>query len=456
MDGAFEVIHNSLESEPDVAGLSWLFYVFITFSTTLVIFNLYMAVVVNTFQEVRNKKENLKGNHEEPEQKLQSIGKEASCNLAKVKVLSDRIENEHADMKQNDSSKLVGLSQESHLKTDGEIGGVMNSSDNAGKTKFGAHGSDPAEDEAIYSANVVEMDRPFTAGSCLRALEIPKGGSESGVPESGNENTSMESEHRTMGAGSEERHPDYGDTDQRPERQKPTGLQIQLRNGIGATVEDVYGTDESLGEKDDLSLSETWAATILRASSFKHFISATVILHTLAMAVDTDGETELPQLMIIGVYYGANFVFIIEILLRLLANDDDKAYLFITNPFHVVECFLVCCGIAGLMTGDRVLLLLPSVRVLRLCKYSPTLQDLLEDCVVTQRSFISLMLFICVVGFCFAVVGRYIFRDEVDPISRSNFGNLQQSLLTIFQLFTGDQWRYVGFVLLIPYNSIVN
>jgi hypothetical protein len=183
----------------------------------------------------------------------------------------------------------------------------------------------------------------------------------------------------------------------------------------------------------------TRAEMLLQLDGFRHFISAVILIHTLAMASDTDEETELPRPMIIWIYYFANAAFACEILLHYLAADCSLT--FFKTGFYLLEVFLVCCGVAGLVTGNRILLLLPSIRVLRLCKYSSTLQDLLEDCVATQHSFISLMGFVAVVGFCFAVVGRYIFRNEMDPISRSNFGDLKQAMLTIFQLFTGDQWR---------------
>ena len=289
VDGAYEVLHNSLESEPDVVGLTYVYYVLITFTTTLVLFNLYVAVVVNTFQEVRTSRHAGEG------------GSSAEC--------------------------------EENLKEENAV---------------------PTTEEA------------------------------------------------------------------------PTAVTEQNSEGSEA-------------DSEVPSLISNLAGALVRQKRFELLISATIAVHTLAMSTDTDEASWLPRDVLLIIYFVSTAVLAVEWLLRCTAESASVA--FFVNPFHALEALLICCGAAGLLTGSRILTLLPSIRVLRLCKYSATLQDLLEDCVETQRSFLYLILFMTLVGLCFAVVGRYVFRADMDSITRFNFGSLDRAILTIFQLFTGDSWR---------------
>ena len=294
VDGAYEVLHNSLESEPDALGLTLTYYVLITFTMTLVLFNLYVAVVVNTFQEVR---------------------------------------------------------------------------------------------------------KSMLSGGAETTVEAPIG---------------------TV---------------------TPTNIDTQKLNDV-RILDQKGGDDAELEcetESESPLLAAPWAASLLQRNEFQSLVSGTIVLHALAMTTDTDEESWLPRYILWLIYYTATSIFAGEWLLCFAA--DGASADIVSKRFRALEAILLSCGIAGLMTENRVLNLLPSIRVMRLCKYSATLQDLLKDCIETQRSFLILIVFITVVGLCFAVVGRYIFRGEMDSITRSNFGCLSRAMLTIFQLFTGDSWR---------------
>jgi uncharacterized membrane protein HdeD (DUF308 family) len=75
----------------------------------------------------------------------------------------------------------------------------------------------------------------------------------------------------------------------------------------------------------------------------------------------------------------------------------------------------------------------------------PTLQALLLASVASIKAILNVLVFVLIFAFAFAVVGRWVFRDSMDAISRSNFGTFWQACLTIFQLMLGDSWSDVMF-----------
>jgi hypothetical protein len=47
---SFQVLHTSLESEPEAVALTVIYYLMVTFVNTFVILALFLAVIANTFQ----------------------------------------------------------------------------------------------------------------------------------------------------------------------------------------------------------------------------------------------------------------------------------------------------------------------------------------------------------------------------------------------------------------------
>jgi hypothetical protein len=295
-DGAYDVLHNALESEPDAIALTWILFPLITFTNTFLVLGLFLAVIANTFQEVRRNKEH--------RQKRQDY---------------------------NDAN---------------EAGGEVETS------RFDA---------------------------TVQAL-------------------------------------------------------------VGRRLQEAELDDEYEGD----ALLAGWANSILQDTRVKHFVSLTIFCHITALTADADEtETFLDGISpLINVL--ATAIFASELLLRFTAEGGSKQ--FFAYSFNVLEIVLLVFGVIGIVTRNQTFTLLPSIRLFRLCQYWPTLQDLLMDTIDTIGAFLNLLLFVGLVCICFAVAGRYIFRSELDEITRSNFGTLSQSILTMFQIFTGDQWRLVTII----------
>ena len=292
-DGAYDVLHNALESEPDAIALTWILFPLITFTNTFLVLGLFLAVIANTFQEVRQNKE-------------------------------------HRQKRQEYGDSNVGVEEEETSRFDATV----------------------------------------------QAL-------------------------------------------------------------VGRRLQEAELLDEYEGD----ALLAGWANSILQDNRVKHFMSLTILCHTTTLTADADEtQTFLDQFSpIINIV--ATAIFASELLLRFTAEGGSKQ--FFATSFNALEIVLLVFGVIGIVTGNQIFALLPSIRLFRLCQYWPTLQDLLMDTIDTIGAFLNLLLFVGLVCICFAVAGRYIFRSEMDDITRSNFGTLSQAILTMFQIFTGDQWRFV-------------
>jgi hypothetical protein len=188
-----------------------------------------------------------------------------------------------------------------------------------------------------------------------------------------------------------------------------------------------------------------WAERIMSDPRFAHAISFVIVTHVVAMAVDCQNSGGSP-LPIRVIYMLINVVFAFEWLIQCMGGIGLSLS---GSSASFLEFLFLLCGVCGLILDSKPLVLVPVFRLFRLTMYFPTLHALLQSFVSSWRVFVQLLMFTILNFFAFAVLGRYLFRDKLNPLTRSHFGDLGQALLTSFQLFIGDQWRLVTNILTI-------
>ena len=174
---------------------------------------------------------------------------------------------------------------------------------------------------------------------------------------------------------------------------------------------------------------------------FTHFFSIVILVHCTAMSSDQYDSDEQIKLWGYWAYIICNILFVLELGVRFAACDGIPD--FWSHSFNRLELLNVIIGLLGLATYSPFMLRLPSLRIYRLMCYFPTLEALLYSAVASTAAILNLCLFITVVALSFAIAGRYIFGSDMNEWNRSNFGTFQESLLTTFQLLTGDSWSAV-------------
>ena len=139
----------------------------------------------------------------------------------------------------------------------------------------------------------------------------------------------------------------------------------------------------------------------------------------------------------------AHFSHLHRYFLILSAFSDFSAALLFRSSLSETPAGDLIFSSSGIIIRRPELSTLPALRGYRLLKYFPTLHGMLLSAVSSIQAIANVVVFFCIVGFCFLVSGRYIFGSKMDAITRSNFGSLGNGAITLLQLISGDSWSGV-------------
>jgi len=198
--------------------------------------------------------------------------------------------------------------------------------------------------------------------------------------------------------------------------------------------------NEKKGQK--LSRQQT-AYTLVNSRNWTHLMSIVISLHCIAIYYTKFDALDIESSISFYLTIGSNFFFVLEV--SLATYGAGSVGVAITSAKFVFELVTTIMGIFGIILNIKFLLVFPAVRLYRLMTYFPTLHHLLHKTVDSTSPIVNLCVFLIMVGTTVALTGRYVFGAAMDDITRSNFGSLGLSLLTTFQLLTGDGWSEVVF-----------
>ncbi|XP_070559615.1 voltage-dependent L-type calcium channel subunit alpha-1D-like isoform X5 [Ptychodera flava] len=147
-------------------------------------------------------------------------------------------------------------------------------------------------------------------------------------------------------------------------------------------------------------------------------------------------------------------IFTIEMLLKMYSLGVNGYFVSLFNRF---DCFVVCSSLLEMVLiyaelinpiGISVLRCVRLLRVFKATRYWASLRNLVASLLNSLRSIASLLLLLFLFILIFALLGMQVFggrfnfnKTEYKP--RSNFDNFWQSLLTVFQVLTGEDWNEV-------------
>ncbi|PYZ94401.1 voltage-gated sodium channel [Salipaludibacillus keqinensis] len=129
------------------------------------------------------------------------------------------------------------------------------------------------------------------------------------------------------------------------------------------------------------------------------------------------------------------WIFTIEIILRIAAAKNLKH--FFKDSWNWFDFIIVAAG--HIFVGAHfvtVLRILRVLRVFRAISVIPSLRRLVDALLMTIPALGNIMLLMGIVFYIFAVIGTMLFQQ----VSPEYFGNLQLSLLTLFQVVTLESW----------------
>ncbi|XP_025208287.1 muscle calcium channel subunit alpha-1 isoform X3 [Melanaphis sacchari] len=158
-------------------------------------------------------------------------------------------------------------------------------------------------------------------------------------------------------------------------------------------------------------------------------------------------------------------LFTLEMLLKMYSLGIQGYFVSLFNRF---DCFVVIGSITEtiltrtelmLPLGVSVLRCVRLLRVFKVTKYWRSLSNLVASLLNSIQSIASLLLLLFLFIVIFALLGMQVFGgkfnfDPTDYKPRSNFDTFWQSLLTVFQILTGEDWNVVMYNGIKAYNGV--
>uniref|UniRef100_A0A182VSR0 Voltage-dependent L-type calcium channel subunit alpha n=1 Tax=Anopheles minimus TaxID=112268 RepID=A0A182VSR0_9DIPT len=147
-------------------------------------------------------------------------------------------------------------------------------------------------------------------------------------------------------------------------------------------------------------------------------------------------------------------LFSLEMFLKMYSLGLQGYYVSLFNRF---DCFVVIGSVIEVLLtntqlmpplGISVLRCVRLLRVFKVTKYWQSLSNLVASLLNSIQSIASLLLLLFLFIVIFALLGMQVFGgrfifNSTDNKPRSNFDSFVQSLLTVFQILTGEDWNAV-------------
>lgn len=126
------------------------------------------------------------------------------------------------------------------------------------------------------------------------------------------------------------------------------------------------------------------------------------------------------------------FVFVIEIMLRITAHGPR----FFKDPWSIFDFIVVSIALLPNSGAFSVLRSLRVLRVLRLFTLVPSMRRVIGALISAVPGLFSIALVLLILYYVFAVIGTKLFGSAYPEW----FGNLGNSLYTLFQIMTLESW----------------
>ncbi|XP_014484756.1 PREDICTED: muscle calcium channel subunit alpha-1 isoform X2 [Dinoponera quadriceps] len=160
-------------------------------------------------------------------------------------------------------------------------------------------------------------------------------------------------------------------------------------------------------------------------------------------------------------------LFSMEMMLKMYSLGFQGYFVSLFNRF---DCFVVIGSISEMIftntevmppLGVSVLRCVRLLRVFKVTKYWRSLSNLVASLLNSIQSIASLLLLLFLFIVIFALLGMQVFGgkfnfSDKEEKTRHNFDSFWQSLLTVFQILTGEDWNAVMYVGIQAYGGVAS
>ncbi|MFC4738040.1 ion transporter [Bacillus daqingensis] len=175
---------------------------------------------------------------------------------------------------------------------------------------------------------------------------------------------------------------------------------------------------------------------IVENNWFTNAVILIILFNAVVVGIETyPGVYEANQSTFFFIDRVLLWIFTVEIAMRMAASTSFKG--FFSNSWNWFDFLIVAAS--HILVGAyfvTVLRILRVLRVFRAISVIPSLRRLVDALLMTIPSLGNIMLLMSIVFYIFAVIGTMLFQQTAPAY----FGNLQLSLLTLFQVVTLESW----------------
>eukprot|EP01052_Picozoa_sp_SAG31_P011849 SAG31_NODE_681_length_12844_cov_31.703021_6_plen_681_part_00 len=187
---------------------------------------------------------------------------------------------------------------------------------------------------------------------------------------------------------------------------------------------------------------------LVEQNAFNHCITALVLLNCAVLAADHYGIDEGTADLLETINLICTFAFAMEMVLKLLGLGFRR---YAEDKFNLFDGFLVLASLVELTLGDDAggISVFRALRIFRIIKLTASLTNFKKVIktimsVLPELSNFSLLMGLFI--FFYATMGMHLFGGKLidtEEEPRSHFDDFGWSVVTVFQILTGENWNTV-------------
>ena len=178
-------------------------------------------------------------------------------------------------------------------------------------------------------------------------------------------------------------------------------------------------------------------AALVEHPKFIQFITLLILINAIALGLETDAELAATYKTFFHIFdFGVLPIFVIELLLKLYAYR----LLFFRVGWNVFDFIIVAISLIPNSGGLAVLRALRVLRVFRLITLIPQMRRVIGALFHAIPGMASIIGILLVIIYVSAVLATQIFGAHPDPHLTKYFGTVGQSMYSMFQLMTLEDW----------------
>ena len=175
--------------------------------------------------------------------------------------------------------------------------------------------------------------------------------------------------------------------------------------------------------------------TLVDSSRFQWFIIGVIVVNAVVLGLETSPQLVDHAAWLPAVGWATVGVFVVEIALRIYAHGGS----FFRDGWSLFDLFVVVIALIPASGTLGVLRVLRVLRALRLLSAVRSMRRVVAALAATIPGMISIGALLVMLVYIAGVMSTHMFGGT-DP---EHFGDLPTSLLSLFQVMTGDDWANV-------------